>query len=138
MIEHSNAIVSELPVWKSVTNGLCIGHIDLCLIHCDTFYISDLKYNKSDAIRSLAQIIAYGMMIRDIISKMFDLNSFKLKCLIFTKDDLWIFDPLSLRNKVIDFIKFANSIRKRNLKSLRFAKTLPRTNLLSNMEDVFY
>ena len=51
---------------------------------------------------------------------------------------LLIFDPISMRDKIFNLIIYANITKKRNLKSLRLIKNLPRNDLLSDISDVFY
>ncbi len=128
----------EIPVWKRIQGTLyCVGHIDLNIVNNNTLFIADLKDDETDVIKSLLQIFSYGLMQKRLIFKnSSDFNAFDLKCIIFTKDEVWEFDPEVLKSEFIDFIKYANSLREKNLKSLPFSKGLQRTDLLDDIEKV--
>jgi len=138
MIKLPNAMVCENPVWKRIESNLyCIGHIDLNLVNNNTLFIADLKDDETDVIKSLLQILSYGLMQKRLIfKKPSDFNAFNLKCILFTKDEVWEFDPEILKSEFIDFIKYVNSLREKNLKSLPFSKGLKRTDLLEDIEKV--
>lgn len=138
MVELPNALASEIPVWKRLKDGKYYnGHIDMNLIENNTFFVADLKNNKTDIIKSLIQVMSYGINQKCLIlRKDSDYNVIDFKCIVFTKDELWVFDPESLKHDIIKFIEYANSIRTRNLKSLPFSKGLKRTDLLEDIEKV--
>jgi len=138
MVNLSNAMASEVPVWNKLKNGkYYVGHIDLNLINDDTFFIADLKDDEIDIIKSLSQITSYGInQKRLIFNKINDIDAIKFKCIAFTKDELWVFDPEGLKYDIIKFIKYTNSIRSRNLKSLPYSNGLKRTDLLEDIEKV--
>jgi len=138
MVNLPTAMASEVPVWKKLNNvEFYVGHIDLNLTDNDTFFIADLKDDEIDIIKSLAQITSYGInQKRLIFNKNPNSNAINFKCIAFTKEELWVFDPESLKHDIIKFIKYANSVRTRNLKSLPFSKGLTRTDLLEDFEKV--
>jgi len=138
MVNLPNAMACEIPVWKRIKGTLyCVGHIDLNLVYNNTLFVADLKDDEIDVIKSLLQIFSYGLMQkRRIFKKPSDINYFDLKCVVFTKDELWEFDPEFLKSELIDFIKYTNSLRENNLKSLPFSKGLKRTDLLEDIEKV--
>ncbi len=138
MANLPNALASEIPVWKKLIDvEYYVGHIDLNLIANDTFFIADLKVDGTDIIKSLGQIMSYGInQKRLIFNKISDSNAINFKCIAFTKEELWVFDPESLKLDIIKFIKYANIVRTRNLKSLPFSKGLKRTDLLEDIEKV--
>ncbi len=146
MIKLPSAKASEIPVWSMLKgNEYCVGHIDLFLADevisrntlRSTLYIADLKADETDIIRSLPQIVSYGVMLKNLIFKTSsDFKAFDLKCIMFTKDEVWEFEPDSLKYELINFIKYANSIRNIPLKSLSFSKGLSRTDLLKDIEKV--
>lgn len=90
--------------------------------------------------KSLTQIISYGVMLKKLIFKTFsDFNSFDLKCIIFSKNTLWEFDPDLLKADIISFIEYTNSLRPKSdlLRSLPFIKEIARTDLLEDVKKVF-
>jgi hypothetical protein len=140
MVEFPNALASEIPVWKRLKNGkYYVGHTDLNLFNGDILFIADLKADETDIIKSLPQITSYGINQKKLIfGKIKDITSIKVKCIVFTKDELWVFNPEFLRDDIIEFIKYANSLRKSNLKSLPYSKGLQRTDLLDDMQKVVF
>ena len=138
MIKLPNAMACENPVWERIENNLyCVGHIDLNLVNNNTLFIADLKDDETDVIKSLLQVLSYGLMQKRLVfKKPSDFNAFNLKCILFTKDEVWEFDPEILKSEFIDFIKYVNSLREKNLKSLPFSKGLQRTDLLEDIEKV--
>ena len=44
-----------------------------------------------------------------------------IKCKAFNKDEIWIFNPESSRQDIIQIINYGNSLREENLKSLPFS-----------------
>lgn len=140
MFEFPYAIASEVPVWKELKNGkFYVGHVDLNLIKDDVFYVADLKIDEVDIIKSLAQITSYGInQKRLVFNKMNKIDPIEIRCIAFTKDEIWVFNPESLRQDIIQFIKYANSLREENLKSLPFSKGLKRTDLLDDIEKVVF
>ena len=138
MVNLPNALASEVPVWKKLITGeYYVGHIDLNLINNNTLIIADLKDDDTDIIKSLIQIMSYGINQKhNMFEKIPDFNAIDFKCLAFTKDELWVFDPELFKLDCIKFIKYANSVRTRNLKSLPFSKGLTRTDLLEDIEKV--
>lgn len=79
-----------------------------------SFFIADLKDDETDIIKSLAQIMSYGInQKRLIFNKSPDFNAINFKCIIFTKDELWVFEPSSLKHYINKFIKYANKVRKK-------------------------
>ncbi len=138
MVNLPNALASEIPVWKKLNRvEYYVGHVDLNLVDNDTFFVADLKDDETDIIKSLIQITSYGINQKHIFfNKIPDFNAIDFKCIAFTKDELWVFDPESLKHDIIRFIKYANNIRTRNLKSLPFSKGLKRTDLLEDIEKV--
>jgi len=138
MIKLPNAMACENPVWERIESNLyCVGHIDLNLVNNNTLFIADLKDDETDVIKSLLQVLSYGLMQKRLVfKKPSDFNAFNIKCILFTKDEVWEFDPEILKSEFIDFIKYVNSLREKNLKSLPFSKGLQRTDLLEDIEKV--
>ena len=62
------------------------------LIGGDTLFIADLKADETDIIKSLPQITSYGINQKKLIfGKIKDIGSIEVKCIVFTKDELWEF-----------------------------------------------
>jgi hypothetical protein len=102
-------------------------------------FIADLKANETDIIKILPEINSYGINQKKLIfGEIEDIGSIEVKCIVFTKDELWVFNPEFLRNDIIKFIRYANSLRDSDLKSLPFSKGLKRTNLLDDMQKVVF
>ncbi len=139
MIKHPNAMASEVPVWKDLDGSeYCVGSIDLILVNKNTLIIADLKDNETDMIKSLPQIVCYGIMLRELIfDTLSGFRAFDLKCICFSRNKVWEFEPVSLMQEIIDFIIKANELRETDLMSKSFADGLPRTNLLEDLQKIF-
>lgn len=140
MMELPNALATEIPVWKKLKNSeYIVGHIDLNLVDDDTFFVADLKDDKTDILKSLIQIMSYGINQKQLIfNEVSNFNAIDFKCIVFTKNELCIFDPEYLKYDIIKFIEYANSFRTRNLKSLPFSSGLKRTDLLNDVKKVVF
>ncbi len=102
-------------------------------------FIADLKANETDIIKILPEINSYGINQKKLIfGEIEDIGSIEVKCIVFTKDELWVFNPEFLRDDIIKFIRYANSLRDSDLKSLPFSKGLERTKLLDDMQKVVF
>ena len=133
MAKHHNAMVSEAPVWKKLHSKYIIGHIDLILADKNTLYIADLKDDETDMLKSLPQIMSYGILSRKLFFKeLSDFNNFKLKLIVFTRNEIWEFDVDSLEKGIIEFIKYANSVRNNRLETM----SDPRGDLQEEVEKI--
>ena len=55
--------------------------------------------------------MSYGInQKRQFYNKIPDFNAINFKCIAFTKDELWVFDPESLKHDIIKFINMPNII----------------------------
>jgi len=62
--------------------------------------------------------MSYGINQKHLIfNEVSDFNAIDFKCIVFTKNELCIFDPESLKHDIIIFIEYANSVRTSNFKS---------------------
>ena len=140
MVRFPFAMASEIPVWKKLKSGnYYVGHVDLNLIDEETFFVADLKDDEVDIIKSLIQITSYGInQKRLIFSERKNIDPIMFKCIAFTKNELWVFNPETLRHDIIKFTRYANSLREKNLKSLPFSKREKRTDLLEDIEKTVF
>ena len=139
MTDLQNALSSEIPVWKSLVNGqYYVGHVDLNLFSGNILFVVDLKEDEVDILKSLPQIVTYGVVQKDLLlKKTSNLGAIDFKCIIFTKEELWVFDPEVLQKDIIEFVMHANNMRRRNLKCLPYSKGSSRTDLLEDLEKIF-
>lgn len=84
LINHEKAIAIETPIWKSKPK--ITGHIDLIMLIDDTIYIVDYKPERN-YLRSLPQVAYYGLLL----GKKFRTD--KIKCVQFSKEDSWEYNP---------------------------------------------
>ncbi len=76
------------------------GHIDLVLYDytANELIIADYK-PEGYFLRSLPQVATYGLLMRRI------LNIHNIKCLSFSKEQAWLYDPTILKHEIEDHIK---------------------------------
>ena len=111
-IKH--AISTETPVWKVINEkeNIC-GHIDLIFVVGNTLYICDYKPTLTEIYRKIPQLALYGNIIKSMLSVFCDISQFSVKCLGLCLNNVLEFSP-NIRDKVIDFISYQNSIRAKN------------------------
>ncbi|MCF2138871.1 MAG: hypothetical protein K9W44_02290 [Candidatus Lokiarchaeota archaeon] len=114
---HQQALASEVPVWTSTFDSItshrirpspynCIaseeftGHIDLLLFDekDQSLIVADYKPEEK-FLRSLPQVAIYGLIMKQI------LNYPKVKCVSFSREKAWIYNPEIIRTVVIEYIK---------------------------------
>ncbi len=96
-------------------NDYLTGHIDLFFVFKDnTLIVADLKPKcDSQILASIPQIMAYGIMIRKILSKYGNIKAFKTLCIGFCKNSAWSFDPEQIKGEIIKFLKYEKRWSKR-------------------------
>ena len=109
LLYNKNILAIEIPIWDKALH--ITGHIDMILYNYNgekpVIYLTDYKPNvkigKSyDFVRYLPQVCMYGLLFK----KLFNLNdNYEIKCLIFNKDNGWIFDA-DLIYKLREIIKW--------------------------------
>jgi len=111
-IKH--AISTETPVWKNIDEieNIC-GHIDLIFVVGNTLYICDYKPTLTEIYKKIPQLALYGNIIKSMLSVFCDISQFSVKCLGLCPNNALEFSP-NIRDKLIDFISYQNSIRAKN------------------------
>lgn len=133
MLKHRNAMASEVPILKKIHNEFIVGNIDLILANNYTIYIADLKDNETDMLKSLPQIMSYGVLSKKLFFKNeSDFNYCDLKLIVFSRNEIWEFQIDSLKQKIVEFIEYANSIRDNRLMTI----SDPRRDLQKEIEKV--
>ena len=109
-----HAISTETPVWKAIDEieHIC-GHIDLIFVVGNTLYICDYKPTLTEIYKKIPQLALYGNIIKSMLSVFCDISQFSVKCLGLCPNNALEFSP-NIRDKVIDFIFYQNSIRAKN------------------------
>jgi hypothetical protein len=91
----NNTIAIESPVWKLIENSSLfnIGHIDIILFINGSLIIADYKQDENEIYRSLPQLTAYGILLKDRLEDYgVHLNN-SLLCIGFSKDMAYSFNP---------------------------------------------
>jgi len=94
---YKNSIVTEMPIWIDYSISFLTGHIDLLEIEGDTIKIDD--YKPKSFFHSIPQVSTYALTI----IRCFKVK--KVKCVIFNKDKVWEFDPITTLKNVMKFLK---------------------------------
>lgn len=116
LIENEHALSLETPIWTIPNktkifqnqknhpfNIPCLtpftGHIDLILFDetDESLIIADYKPER-EFLRSLPQVAVYGLVIKRILGIQ------KVKCVSFSREDAWIYDPEIIRNEIMEQI----------------------------------
>lgn len=124
LLNNPNTIAIEITVWFHVRNSLnhFIGHIDLILFQNDTLIIADYKQDENEIFRSIPQICAYGIIIREMLKEYGDISNVKICCVGFSNKVAWVFNPDILKKEILIFIQNVNS--KRNIPLLTKDKNM--------------
>jgi hypothetical protein len=116
LIQNPNALSTETPIWSTVNTPppnqktlfmdtpverarkmcpLFTGHIDLVAFdeQDESLVIADYKPERQ-YLRSLPQVAFYGLYMK------YFLKVPKVKCMSFSKEDAWIYDPEILRYEI--------------------------------------
>ena len=98
-VSHSPAKVLSSP-FLCHANCLMTGHIDLLLFDENDggLIVADYK-PENRFLSSLPQIITYGLMMRQI------LKITQVKCVSFSREAVWIYDPQILFEVLLNYIK---------------------------------
>ena len=110
-----------------------IGHIDLLLVDDDTLIVSDYKPVERKVLKSLPQITAYALLLRDILKKKFDVSKLKMKCIGFSKDLAIEWNPDLLFREIINFTLEQN--KKREIQLMTAHRT-NKKNLLIELKKL--
>jgi len=117
--EENKALAIEIPVWKERNNlgntEYFIGHIDLLLVEGNTLIIADYKPKLREIYKSLPQITAYAIFLRDRLENYNKNLNLKIKCVGFTRDQALEWNPETIFPKIIEFVEKRNKNRKNNL-----------------------
>ena len=118
---NKNSLSIEIPIWSTTPEAIiknliqktkfsCMagelftGHIDLLLYDevDNSIIVADYK-PENHFLRSLPQVATYGLFIK----KMLKLD--KIKCISFSKDKLWLYNPEIIRDQIPYYIeRFGN------------------------------
>ncbi len=107
----------ETPVWLYLSNRkeYLTGHIDLTLTKENIIFVSDYKTSKEEMIRSLPQISTYGLLLKHNLLGINNSFNFEIKCITFSKDLAFIYNPNILQSEILNFIKLMNEKRENRL-----------------------
>jgi hypothetical protein len=113
---NENALAIETPVWTSthdfikqkklkftpytcMCDDIITGHIDLTLFDetDSSLIICDYK-PENHFLHSLAQVATYGLIMKRI------LKFNKVKCVSFSKEKAWVYDPEILRTSIPKYL----------------------------------
>jgi len=113
---NNSALAIEIPIWTTshhpqtnnylkekqfscISNEVLTGHIDLILYdeYDHSLVVADYK-PENYFLRSLAQVATYGLVLKRI------LNYEKVKCVSFSKDKIWIYDPEIVRKVIPQYL----------------------------------
>ncbi|MHA1670179.1 MAG: hypothetical protein ACTSV5_06315, partial [Promethearchaeota archaeon] len=92
-----NSIVTEMPIWRKYSTSYITGHIDMLEVENDIYRVVD--YKPKSFFHSIPQLAAYAL----IVMKTFDIKI--VQCVMFNKDSVWVFDPISTLKKIMAFLK---------------------------------
>lgn len=114
---HPNALAVEVPVWTTTLSSIqnrvikpspfnCFadseftGHIDLVLYDPtdSSLIIADYK-PEGQFLSSLPQVATYGLVMKQVIGYS------QIKCVSFSREHAWIYDPEIIRTVVIKYLK---------------------------------
>ncbi|MHA1776858.1 MAG: hypothetical protein ACTSWC_08780 [Promethearchaeota archaeon] len=114
---HPQALASEVPVWTTDLNSIqnrtikpspynCMadkqftGHIDLILYDPEDHSLIVADYKPEDHfLSSLPQVATYGLIMKQV------LGCSNIKCVSFSRERAWVYDPEIIRTVVIEYIK---------------------------------
>lgn len=118
---NKNSLSIEVPIWSvtkeairnnvvdttdfsCITGELFTGHIDLLMYDelDNSLIVADYK-PENHFLRSLPQVATYGLFIKKM------LNLKKIKCVSFSREKLWIYNPEIIRKEIPYYIeRFGN------------------------------
>ncbi len=132
----NNTIAIESPVWKPIENSSLfnIGHIDIILFINGFLIIADYKQDENEIYRSLPQLTAYGILLKDRLEDYGVHINNSLLCIGFSKDMAYSFNPEDLYPKLLEFVKITNSNRNSYLLSRKIPKNSKRTYLYNDLK----
>lgn len=106
MEANDDSIAIETPIWKEIKedSSYFTGHIDLIMVKGDSLIICDYKKDIYEIYKSIPQIAAYGIMVKERIKSSCNLNEIKVKCLIFSSQTAIEFDPEIIKTEIKEFI----------------------------------
>ncbi len=101
-----NPIASEVPVWGRYDDDFITGYIDLLISYNNTLIIFDIKpEGKKEVFRKIPQLLGYALYLIKRLEEYDEIN-FEIKCIGASRDYAWVFDPLEVREKLLDFFQF--------------------------------
>lgn len=114
---NENALATEVPIWTVTLNALqkrkipsspynCLadriftGHIDLLMYdeNDGSLIVADYK-PEEQFLRSLPQVAIYGLIMKQV------LNHKKVKCVSFSRERAWVYDPEIIRTTIVDQLR---------------------------------
>ncbi len=132
----NNTIAIESPVWKPIENSnlFNIGHIDIILFINGYLIIADYKQDEDEIYRSLPQLTAYGILLKNRLEDYGVHINNNLLCVGFSKDMAYSFNPEDLYPKLLQFVNITNSNRNSCLLSRKIPKNSKRTDLYDDLK----
>ncbi len=125
-IIHENMILaSEIPIWY---RSKITGHIDLLAYdkNDEKIVIGEYKPVKSQMIRGILQTILYGLTL----SRLTNISSEKIKCIIFTKNEHLCFS-LGIYDNIRQYITTLNAKRTNRIQTKNKKDLLNTLNILN-------
>ena len=74
--------------------------------------VADYKPEEKEIFRSLPQICAYGILLRETLRLYGNISNLQIKCVGFSNKVAWEFSPEKIKYDIVNFIKMVNSSRK--------------------------
>ena len=114
---NQNALAIEVPIWTTTQDKLTASEIKINSFTCmsnETFtgHIDLLLYDETDGslvvadykpenylMRSLPQVATYGLVMKRV------LRFPKVKCVSFSKDKAWVYDPEIIRTQIPKYLR---------------------------------
>ncbi len=123
LLECKEAIATEIPVWMEIPNSnqFYVGHIDLLLIYDNSIIIADFKQSKAKILKNIPQLMTYAFLLKHQLSLIGNVNTLNIKCIGYTKNIAFEFNPFDIKGDVLNFI---------NQHSILKEKLLPKYNSL--------
>ncbi len=147
LLENQSFIVAkEVPVWKVLKNEkFFTGHIDLIYIKSNEIIILDLKPGgKTTFLKSIPQLVAYAILLKSISMEYFDRDEdlaekIQFKCMGFSKNKGWYFDPFIVQDYIIPFLKYEKdkiSHRPNHILSRKINDDLPQSYTIDDFKSL--
>ncbi len=115
LIHDTNSLAIEIPVWQEIqsTSETYIGHIDLLLYDQKELIIADYKQDEQEILKAIPQITIYATMFKERLRALGFSEDLHLKCVEFSIDVAYEFNPEAMIDKILDFINYEKKVSRR-------------------------